>query len=320
MDRVPVEIRLQIFTRACTDGGTTGRSLALVSRDIRETSREYCLQSVKLHGHNQARKFALMLDKRPMAERQIVDLHVQFDDDQLQLPEHAYVARDSELSAQLQLFNEQYEREIIGTVKRILLRLHPRDPMRTMTLSSDHISRSIPGACLEWPSYTQKLMSLTFNQSMSGKIFLAAYTTHKSPPSLQYLDMTGVDLHWLPGYTITNAVTAHIKYDLLNHIARIAPSLVYLRLKIRAVMMEKLRPEHWLSGHEIFGLSYRLPTTTMTVFFQYELEMKQYRDPLRQRYMDYADRLRDIGKHDCRFKVVYWCDRGLSIEELVGRL
>ncbi|CDO68642.1 hypothetical protein BN946_scf184996.g73 [Trametes cinnabarina] len=48
MDKLAVEILFQIFFYACTDGGPTGCSLALVSRRIREASRPARFYSVAL--------------------------------------------------------------------------------------------------------------------------------------------------------------------------------------------------------------------------------------------------------------------------------
>jgi len=65
MDRCPVELWLKIFAIACTDDGFTGRSLSLVSRYIRDTSKSFKLQSVAICGLRQTVEFAALVTKTP---------------------------------------------------------------------------------------------------------------------------------------------------------------------------------------------------------------------------------------------------------------
>ena len=53
MDRVPFEIWATISSHACTDSGSTGRNLSLVSRLIRDASAPVKLQSIAAHGTEQ---------------------------------------------------------------------------------------------------------------------------------------------------------------------------------------------------------------------------------------------------------------------------
>ncbi|EIN06238.1 hypothetical protein PUNSTDRAFT_46452 [Punctularia strigosozonata HHB-11173 SS5] len=53
MDRCPDEVLLIIFTRACMDGGTTGRALSLVSNRIHRVSATVKYQSLVVNGHSQ---------------------------------------------------------------------------------------------------------------------------------------------------------------------------------------------------------------------------------------------------------------------------
>lgn len=57
MDHLPPEISSKIYRLACTDGGTTGRSLALVSRFIRDASEPYQLHSIAINNAADAAGF-----------------------------------------------------------------------------------------------------------------------------------------------------------------------------------------------------------------------------------------------------------------------
>ncbi|GBE77281.1 predicted protein [Sparassis crispa] len=65
MDTCPVEIHSVIFSLACTDDGTTGRSLSLVSRHVRRVSEPFRWQSLSLLGLQQARHFVKLLKQTP---------------------------------------------------------------------------------------------------------------------------------------------------------------------------------------------------------------------------------------------------------------
>ncbi|KAJ7066431.1 hypothetical protein C8F01DRAFT_1123227 [Mycena amicta] len=65
LDQLPPEVCGHIFSFACTDTGTTGRSLSLVSRYIHNTSAPHKLQSVALFGRPQYLAFAALLHRTP---------------------------------------------------------------------------------------------------------------------------------------------------------------------------------------------------------------------------------------------------------------
>lgn len=72
MDRLPVELWLNILPLACTDGGYTGGSLSLVSRYVRDMARHLRYQSVSLIGHKHVQAFAgLVASKSPMNIRHL---------------------------------------------------------------------------------------------------------------------------------------------------------------------------------------------------------------------------------------------------------
>ncbi|KIM71842.1 hypothetical protein PILCRDRAFT_48162, partial [Piloderma croceum F 1598] len=64
-ERCPPEILHHIFALACKDGGSTARSLSLVSRTISKKSTYSRLHSVACHGADQILSFARILDTRP---------------------------------------------------------------------------------------------------------------------------------------------------------------------------------------------------------------------------------------------------------------
>ena len=71
MDLCPSEIWSEIYSFACIDDGTTGRSLSLVSRYIHETSRPYKYQSVAVIGPLQLLAFADMIEIVPAEFRHV---------------------------------------------------------------------------------------------------------------------------------------------------------------------------------------------------------------------------------------------------------
>ncbi|KAF7308359.1 hypothetical protein HMN09_00684400 [Mycena chlorophos] len=62
LDTLPAELLTEVYRDACTDTGSTGRSLSLVSRYIRATSAPLKYQSLALFGRKQILEFASRLD------------------------------------------------------------------------------------------------------------------------------------------------------------------------------------------------------------------------------------------------------------------
>ncbi|KAH9926843.1 hypothetical protein B0H21DRAFT_137294 [Amylocystis lapponica] len=75
-DQFPAEIWTRIFSLACTDDGSTGRSISLVSTYIHDVSLPIQLQSIALAGHRQLHRFADMLERRPPHLRNVRNLCV----------------------------------------------------------------------------------------------------------------------------------------------------------------------------------------------------------------------------------------------------
>lgn len=76
MNRTPAEIWTEIFTYACTDSGTTGRRLSLVSKFIRESSAPVKLQSISVHGLQQIKRFYQLLKNTPPHLRRVRYLYM----------------------------------------------------------------------------------------------------------------------------------------------------------------------------------------------------------------------------------------------------
>jgi hypothetical protein len=79
LDSLPVELCQRIFHYACTDDGTTGRSLSLVSKYIHDTSEPYKLQSISISGADNAARFVLALRRTLPHHRHVTHLHISND-------------------------------------------------------------------------------------------------------------------------------------------------------------------------------------------------------------------------------------------------
>ncbi|OCH90403.1 hypothetical protein OBBRIDRAFT_793391 [Obba rivulosa] len=62
MDTLPLELHSHIFQFACTDDGSTARSLALVSRYVREVAKPFLYQSLVIHGLHQMTELIARLE------------------------------------------------------------------------------------------------------------------------------------------------------------------------------------------------------------------------------------------------------------------
>ncbi|KAI0354467.1 hypothetical protein OH77DRAFT_1496737 [Trametes cingulata] len=71
MDSLPLELHAQIFEFACTDDGSTARSLALVSKYVREVAAPYLYQSLAISGVEQTSELVTRLDATPPHLRRI---------------------------------------------------------------------------------------------------------------------------------------------------------------------------------------------------------------------------------------------------------
>lgn len=76
MNHVPSDVWANIFAHACTDSGTTGRSLSLVSKFIREASAPVKLQSLSFHNLRQITSFYQLLLQTPPHLRRVRYLYI----------------------------------------------------------------------------------------------------------------------------------------------------------------------------------------------------------------------------------------------------
>jgi hypothetical protein len=74
MDRIPYELLAMVFSLACLDDGTMGRSLSLVSKYIHQVSKPVKFQSIALRGHHQILAFRTLLCATPERYRNVCHL------------------------------------------------------------------------------------------------------------------------------------------------------------------------------------------------------------------------------------------------------
>ncbi|KAG5653398.1 hypothetical protein H0H81_000685 [Sphagnurus paluster] len=79
--KLPAELWMEIFRTACTDDGSTGRALSLVSRYFYELSSEFKLHSIAIVGPQQLQNFADYLEKLPSYARHVRHLFISVVDD-----------------------------------------------------------------------------------------------------------------------------------------------------------------------------------------------------------------------------------------------
>ncbi|KAJ7922952.1 hypothetical protein B0H13DRAFT_1472662, partial [Mycena leptocephala] len=72
----PVEIWTQIYAFACTDDGSAGRALSLVSKDWRTISAPFKLQSVALVGPKPILRFLCLLESTEESHRNVQSLFI----------------------------------------------------------------------------------------------------------------------------------------------------------------------------------------------------------------------------------------------------
>lgn len=145
---------------------------------------------------------------------------------------------------------------------------------------------------------------------MSLSTFLGMKFTGEHHSTIRFLDITGLD--W-----------GTSKRDTISHIARFAPSLEYLRLKITTAVVENLPPSQWLFDDTLFSASgcVSLPNTIKVVLVQQDHEfLFGEGSPLRNECERLVESLKSLEEHDNRFKMLECSDHTLSLYQLVDRL
>lgn len=308
-DHCPLEICHEIFQYACTDGGKTGRSLALVSKYIRNASKPYRLQSIIIAGADNAKAFTRCLKLTPPSQLRITSLSVLTDDCAINLvsaDDHAqestfipsmplpkrlawkamsvipFLHHDPTISTTIEMamenskrlldgreINRKRDRELSETVSRILP--FCGQDLRSLTLESPS-GRALPPELNELPhsDHFLSISSLTIGSRYTSFRDLE-HMFSKPRPSLQYLDLIGFE-----GY--------HPTLNIFRSVATLAPSLKYLRLRTGAAqnLGDALTGCHASShsykggnGGAVAGVvgvitGDKLPSTTERVFIQVE--------------------------------------------------
>jgi hypothetical protein len=236
LNRCPPEICSQIFMLACTDGGYTGRSLAEVSRYIRETSNPYKFQSIALSNAHQASSFASILGRTTPCFRGVTYLFVSNDEPTIdRLESHgegtkrssnrsisSFVAGFAKLSPRtVKPVKEapDLDIEMVESLLRILTIVAPT--LRTLSISFEcrwirpPSLASVGTGFPVLPSLTE--LSLNYRAPTDA---LFNYYLHHFPgsfPSLRRLDISGVKL-----------LSYH--FQQYGCITQIAPFLTHLHL------------------------------------------------------------------------------------------
>lgn len=119
-----MEILSHIFLLACTDGGSTGCALSMVSKYIRETSKPHKYHSVALHGQRQTKAFASVLAHTQSHHRRVVHLFLSNNDANPSDPKASTMDKRVATSA------GSIGRKIASSLKDIALRLPGAETQR----------------------------------------------------------------------------------------------------------------------------------------------------------------------------------------------
>lgn len=346
MDHLPPEICHHIYSKACTDGGKTGRSLALVSKYIHETSKAYRLQSVSLRGADHARDFALSLDCTPYRERLIVELSVRSDADATRYtsPENWLspyqrmsrlekigwhignidpitkfyreyrgdgLAEDNGVQARNGVLrNALLAKALWKAVSHILMHLR-RDALRTLTMSAPPLLY-MPHEFSYVSLYCEQLSSLTIDTWMESFTFIGL--CRSTQPTLRYLDIKGIHSEW------------KTQTSLFSLIAALAPSLVYLRLPAKVTLGANTPPLQWFHDYceRDEKVVTALPSTIEMLFVQHvEMTIEpNATDEWHVWFEQHAQNLsqwRSFAEDDFRTEVVECEDYDLRLEQLIER-
>lgn len=173
MDSLPLELHSQIFQFACTDDGSTARSLSLVSQYVREASQPFLLQSVAVSGLSSLTELVSKLQSLPSHKRRVRHLFLS-DWTQKQTQQKVVSSDDTDM--------ERYDTEK-DTIIRILDLVAP-------TLES----LSFIAAC---PFNSSQLLGCLFSTKFPRLVDLFVHGFYPAPhaeaamPALERLHLSG---------------------------------------------------------------------------------------------------------------------------------
>lgn len=218
MESCPAEICAAIFSLACTDGGYTGRSLALCSRYINATSKSVRLQSICIRGLRQMKGFAALLDTLTPEYRRVRYLCIT--DYRRRLITHEYICQYHTLKEQVKQISEMTievdsRRKDMEVVRSEVLR-HIIGAVASSVVNLSIYFAVCERADCKIPFPLPRLTELTtFCNFEHTGLAVVTLESFKPYPSLRRWNTCGFNVY--PPY-------------LFGHIARLAPALTHLRL------------------------------------------------------------------------------------------
>ncbi|KAI0086053.1 hypothetical protein BDY19DRAFT_857751, partial [Irpex rosettiformis] len=173
MDTLPIELHSQIFELACTDDGTTARSLSSVSRYVREVSRPFVLQSVAVSGLRSLTALADKLEILPPHKRRVRKLFIS-DWTRKQAESKMISSNDHDM--------DRYEVERL-TITRLLDLVCPTVESLSFSISCPFNSTQLIGHLFS--------LDLPFLESLAIHGFYPSPSCRVSMPRLQCLHLSG---------------------------------------------------------------------------------------------------------------------------------
>ncbi|KAF4570046.1 hypothetical protein EYR40_009032 [Pleurotus pulmonarius] len=197
MDNCPSEIWDKIFSFACRDDGFTGRSLALVSKYMRDVSSPTRYQSLKVEGLDQMLDCARVLESTPAANRRVRYLFLST----------AHPDEEPKPSEQNTLDLIKYEAQIHQAMVQ-LLSVVASSVQVLYVMFTFHRSLMLPAMTL--PTLSELTLYGPFPDDETNQLIFAPY------PSLRRLHLANIPY-----------------YPSDQRIPSIAPSLTHLRVSAR---------------------------------------------------------------------------------------
>ncbi|KAI0701298.1 hypothetical protein BC835DRAFT_1404540 [Cytidiella melzeri] len=211
MDNLPFELHSQILELACTDDGTTARSLSLVSRYVREAAQPFLYQSIAVSGLRSLNELADRLESLPSHKRRVRRLF---------LSDWTHKAAKQQLVSSTDADMDMYEVERT-TIVRVL-------DLVVSTLESLSIIVSCPFNSTRLIGY---LFSLNFPllEDLSIHGFYPFSPSHSGMPNLRRLHLSGNrnphGLFQTGGFDIWSPKLVHLRISGLVSAASFAEEL-----------------------------------------------------------------------------------------------
>lgn len=307
---LPPEILGPICQTACTDGGKTGRSLALASKYLNAISEPFQFQSIVLSNVREAQKFLSRLEGTPLSGRGVVELSLTgtLPSPPAKQAAFSFISRlVSSWKAAVMVERRTWEEEeiqvhsemeqLVIALAKILAFISPTLDSLTIDLISPTI-HSDEAECFSIP-YLPSLRSLTIKNRTKFRVpSTSGATSTPLLPSLKYLDFIGRRLE----------SGIHVLYRILE---TMGPSLTHIRLPWEFAM---LLEEAAYDGSGV-TIADRLPQTIERLFIQLLIDPDDCQSifPYKPTIM----RLHTLAKRDERIVMLYRKDADLRMQDLI---